>query len=174
MTKFLIKLSVALAIFVSCTAALLDTPKDVDISADNGVMFTQRSDPCDCSCGPLNEATDNCANSTDTFCGCDAWIKDGVKCVACQASQNTTTFTAPVFQEITLALCLCQKDCPTVADAAFKCGLGGDCLCSTLETEGEKCNNCIKSKDNFAGLLFETFISSCKNDDEVSGDGSLH
>lgn len=175
MAQHLMNMSVALVIFVSFVAAFLGTPKGRYITAGNRVTLTRQSDPCDCSCGPLYTATANCENSADTFCGCDAWIKGGVNCVACLASQNTTFVNPnPVFQEITRALCFCPNDCPQVADAAFKCGLHGDCLCSALKTEGNRCASCVKSNDDFAGLLFETFISSCSKENEVSGEGILH
>ena len=174
MAKHLMNMSVTLVIFVSSVAAFLGTPKGIDITAGNRWSLDSTKWSMRLLLWPLYTATANCENSADTFCGCDAWIK-GRNYWACLASQNTTFVNPnPVFQEITRALCFCPNDCPLVADAAFKCGLHGDCLCSALKTEGNRCASCVKSNDDFAGLLFETFISSCSKEDEVSGEGILH
>lgn len=78
--------------------------------------------------------------------------------------------------QLVRALCLCSNSCKTVGEESFfKCGLlPSGCLCPVLAIEGDKCNECIKSKDPWAGLLYDEFIATCKgfeiNATSVEGD----
>jgi len=122
------------------------------------------ADPCGCSCAPLNDQLTECANSTDTFCGCPAWIKYGPQCASCTGlfkSESSSEDALTV--ELIRAVCLCPKPCSSVAKSAFfQCGFSpNSCLCPALIKDGKKCNECVKSNDPWAGLIFDQFIDNC-------------
>jgi hypothetical protein len=122
------------------------------------------NDPCGCSCAPLNDQLTKCANSTDTFCGCSAWIDYGPQCAACTGLfKSESPSEDPLTVELIRALCLCPKSCASVAKAVFfQCGISpNNCLCPVLDEDGEKCNKCIKYNDPWAGLIFDQLIANC-------------
>ena len=132
----------------------------------------QTIDPCGCACGPIGDALQTCANSTDINCGCDAWITSGPSCSACVGivqseftSNITTGFVNTIFGvQIARAFCLCQDACTTVANATYQCGFTGsgiDCTCSVYERDGPACSSCIKGFDQYAGLMMDNYIASC-------------
>lgn len=121
-------------------------------------------DPCGCSCAPLNDQIKQCANTTDTFCGCSAWIEYGPQCATCTGLfKSESPSEDPLTVELIRALCLCPKSCSSVAKAAFfQCGISpNSCFCPVLEEDGEKCNKCIKENDPWAGLIFDQYIANC-------------
>ena len=130
---------------------------------------------------PLSTA--NCPHAKlqrDTFCGCSAWINNGAQCATCTAMFTNSTSENPITVQLVRALCLCPDSCESVAQGAFfKCGLlPNDCLCPVLAKDGDKCNECIQSKDPWSGLLFDQFIATCKgfenNATSVEGDTLLY
>lgn len=138
-------------------------------------------DPCGCSCAPLNDQIKQCSNSTDTFCGCSAWIEYGPQCATCTGLfKSESPSEDPLTVELVRALCLCPKSCSAVAKAAFfKCGISpNSCLCPILEEYGEKCNKCIKECDPWAGLIFDQYIANCvgaaNNQTSVEGIAPLY
>lgn len=136
---------------------------------------TQTTDACECACDPIDNALKACSNSTDLTCGCDAWINSGPSCSACVAivetnpgntfNNLTTRFSNAIFGiQIARALCLCPDACATVTNATYNCGFsssGTDCTCAVYERDGPTCSACIKSFDQYAGLIMDNFIASC-------------
>lgn len=154
-------------------------PETIPVTPMNSNLFRRQNastDPCDCSCAPINDELSACQNSTDTFCGCSAWVNHGAQCASCTSLFTTSRSENPFTVQFFRALCLCPESCGSVAKAVFfKCGfLPNECVCPVLATDGDTCNECIKSKDPWTGLLFDQFIATCKgfenNATSVEGD----
>jgi hypothetical protein len=133
----------------------------------------QTTDPCDCACSPVADASKACANSTNLNCGCDAWINSGPSCSACvatveadSASNITTSFSNAIFGiQIVRAFCLCPDACARIANATYQFGFAGpdiNSTCSLFELDGPACSTCIKGFDQYAGLIMNNYVASCK------------
>ena len=137
-------------------------------------LDNEPNDPCKCACGPIVDSLPSCS-SNNTFCGCDALIGSSGPCAACIATQPST-LVDPTRVQIRRALCVCQSACETVANATISCLLGPQstaCVCPTLIKDGETCNACIKENDAFAGQMFDSFITLCKNGAHFRNDSNL-
>jgi hypothetical protein len=141
---------------------------------------TETTDPCDCSCAAIKNDLSTCQNSTDPFCGCSAWINHGAQCASCTSVFKNSSNEDPTTVQLIRAFCLCPDSCKTVANESFfKCGLfPGQCICPVLANDGDKCNECIKQKDPWAGLLLDQFIGTCtgfeKNATSIESDIPLY
>ncbi len=151
-------------LFIILASAIPETIPPTSLNSHLFRRQNETTDPCSCSCAAINDELSTCGNSTDAFCGCSAWIKHGAQCASCTGEFTDSKSENPLTVQLIRALCLCSHSCKTVAEESFfKCGIfPNECICPVLAEDGDKCNECIKYKDPWAGLLFDQFIATCK------------
>ena len=129
-------------------------------------IVLQRSvpdDPCNRACHPIQQALKDCGPGSDTFCGCDAWIKDTARCSACTVVNGNSTFNgAGTLNQLIRAFCLCATDCKAIAQSAFTCGFHSQqahCVCPSVQGELAPCTTCVHEKDPFSAEVVKSYLA---------------
>jgi hypothetical protein len=172
MAKYLFRCLMALSLLLPAVSAksLLHSPqrgRSLVARQNGGNDTTQNHPTCACACNPIGDAVNACsaANSTDIFCGCDAYIQSAPPCVAC-TSTTSDSFTDVAYVQIARALCLCPDVCQGIAEATAICEVGpagAPCFCPTLlSNDSTACLQCVHKKDPFVGAIYDNFVHSCQ------------
>jgi hypothetical protein len=155
---------VIVAIFLATSVFV--TGQQLDVLRQRLRREVPSNDPCNFACGAMQDAIIGCTNSTDTFCGCEVWIKDAASCTACSlVFNNSTSIFGDVLNEIIRAFCLCPSDCGPIATATFSQGFHieeAPQVCPFVQTDSQTCVTCIQRQDPYtAEVVVNYFAQLC-------------
>ena len=122
---------------------------------------TNTTDPCNTplTCGPILIAYHSCTNSTDLFCGCDAWINFAGDCAACGVLYSgQTDFTVPTQVAMIRGLCECQE-CSGVMNTVVTAGFGMETAGEVCAVEYVGCTDCIRRTDVYLAQVVTGYFA---------------